>query len=279
MNTFFLLHFSIFLVSFAPLFAKLLPYSALFITWGRSGIAFIVLFLLLAWKKQIKTSWNILGWNTLSGVFLAMHWWFYFISIQYSGVAIGVILLFTAPIFSAFIEPWYNKTPFMWKSFISAGLITLGVFFLTPQISLENTTTQGILLGLLSAFLYSLRNIFTKTHTSSENAFTTLAYQLLLAFLFLSFPVFYTTTSFPIPSFSEIYILGILSIVFTIGAHGLIIKTLQHFSATTFAITSGIGVLYSSLFSFFLFAEKPSHMFYIGSICIFSAILFHFWKR
>jgi drug/metabolite transporter (DMT)-like permease len=162
MNPQLVLHLSVFLVAFAPLFAQLVSLLPLEIIWWRCLIATLVL-VPFTWKN-IKKIWEskkglFLG---ISGILLGLHWWIYFLSIQYTSVAVGALVLFTYPLFTAILEPFLVKSKHSLHQVVSGFGIIAGVFFLLPEFSLENTFTQGILWGLVSALAFSFRNIITK---------------------------------------------------------------------------------------------------------------------
>lgn len=274
MNKNIILHFSAFLVSFAPLFAKSVNLNADIIIWWRCLLAFILLGSFLLITKKYKFSLKYLPWIILSGIFLGLHWWTYFISIQYSSVAIGVLTLFTFPLITAVLEPFYTKTKVSLRQIIGGLGIVIGVYFLVPEFSLENTTTQGVFFGVLSAFVYTLRNIITKKHLSKIPAMTTLNYQLFFAFLTLSIPLLVSATNFSFPPIKDFGFLVLLASIFTIGAHGLIVYCFKHFSASTVGIVGSLQVVYSTALAFLLLSEIPTVSFYVGSVIIMTIAIY-----
>ena len=76
----------------------------LVIFW-RAGLAFLFFTLLLRWKSALKQAipakdrWLMLG----GGVLIAIHWVTYFVALQLSSVAIGMLSLFTYPVITAIL--------------------------------------------------------------------------------------------------------------------------------------------------------------------------------
>ena len=73
-------------------------------------IAFITLFLFLAYKKQLftvilKDFFGILG----VGALVTFHWLCFFQSIKVSTISVAVVCLATSSLFSALIEPMFFK--------------------------------------------------------------------------------------------------------------------------------------------------------------------------
>jgi drug/metabolite transporter (DMT)-like permease len=261
MNPQLVLHLSVFLVAFAPLFAQLVSLLPLEIIWWRCLIATLVL-VPFTWKN-IKKIWEskkglFLG---ISGILLGLHWWIYFLSIQYTSVAVGALVLFTYPLFTAILEPFLVKSKHSLHQVVSGFGIIAGVFFLLPEFSLENTFTQGILWGLVSALAFSFRNIITKKHLSSLPTLPNLHIQIAIALLVLSVPLI-LTKNIEFPTKENMYMLLLLAVVFTVGAHGLIVKSFQYFSATTISIVGSLQVLYATILSFIILHEVPNINFY-----------------
>ena len=77
--------------------------------WYRSLFAFILLGL-YCWFKSYSFQ---IDWKrhrmavVLSGFFMAVHWITYFFALQWSNVAIGMLSLFTYPILTVFLEPFF----------------------------------------------------------------------------------------------------------------------------------------------------------------------------
>jgi len=274
-----LLLFASLILSFAPLFAKFINLSAGMITWWRCLIACVVLGIFLAWKKQIRLPSGYLLWMALSGALLGLHWWTFFLSIQASSVSIGVLTLFTYPLFTALLEPLTHKTPLALRQMLGGVGIIAGVYFLVPEFSFGNSTTWGVLIGLLSALVYTGRNIVTKNHLSEISTKTTLFYQLLFAFVALCLALGVSGETFVLPANNDLIFILILSIVFTVGGHGLMTHCLKLFSAATVGIVGSLQVVFSTTLAFILLSEIPGGQFYYGAVIIVSIAIYELLPR
>jgi drug/metabolite transporter (DMT)-like permease len=277
-NIFILLTASL-VLSFAPLFAKFIDLGAGMITWWRCLFACVVLGGFLAWKKQIRLPANYVLWMAITGALLGIHWWLFFLSIQKSSVSIGVLMLFTFPLLSALIEPLTRRTPVSIRQILGGAGIVVGVYFLVPDFSLGNSTTAGVLIGLLGALLYAIRNIITKNHLSAIGTMTTLFYQLLFAFLALCIALSLSFEPFVVPDTKQLGQIVILAIVFTIGGHGLMTYCLKLFSASTVGIVSSLQVAFSTVLAFIFLSEVPTHQFYYGAMIIVSIAVYELLPR
>lgn len=86
------LHISVLLAGFTGMFAKLISMNEVLIVWYRMFFAFILfmIMLILMKKKPVETLPNALKIGGL-GALLAIHLMFFFGSIKYSNVSIGVV--------------------------------------------------------------------------------------------------------------------------------------------------------------------------------------------
>ena len=64
-------------------------------------------------------------------------------------------------------------------------MILVGIYLLVPVFNFENTSTQGLLLGLFSALAYSFRNLILKKYNAMGNGSIQMIYQLGLVILLL----------------------------------------------------------------------------------------------
>ena len=176
------------LLGATALFSKLLPLSALDITLGRAAVACIMLFgILKLFGKSIRLD------NTKDyfialflGLLMAAHWVSYFAAMQYSSVSIGMIALFTFPVMTVLLEPFFEGIRLVWQDVISALVVLFGIYLIVPEVSLENEITQGVLIGVFSAVLYSFRNLVHRKYFSHYSGAQAMAYQTLVIFISLS---------------------------------------------------------------------------------------------
>lgn len=121
------------------------------------------------------------------GILMAAHWVSYFAAMQYSSVSVGMIALFTFPVITVLIEPFFEGIRLVWQDILSALVVFIGIFLIVPEVSLENDVTLGILVGILSAVLYAFRNLCHRKYFSHYSGSLAMAYQTLVIFFCLSF--------------------------------------------------------------------------------------------
>ena len=206
----------------------------------------------------------------LSGFFMALHWITYFFSLQWSNVAIGMMALFTYPLMTVFLEPLFLNVQLQKRHFILGFMVVLGIYFLVPKFDIENSKTQGLLIGLLSAFAYSLRNLILKKHNAMANGSFQMIYQLGVIILLL-IPTIWLYPEVDI--ISQWPYLLILGLVTTALGHTLFLSSFSHFSISTASIMSSIQPLFGILLGFIFLHEIPNIKSIFGGILILTTVL------
>ncbi len=275
------LHMSVLLFGGTALFSKLIGLPALDITVYRTGVAAIVLFILLTLqRKQITlASAKDYGVAILLGVVVGIHWVTYFAGMQMAGVTVGIIAFFTYPVITVFLEPLLNRSKVkskpQVKDVVIAFIVLIGIFLLIPEINLGNQVTVGIAIGVISAFFFALRNILHRNYFSHYSGPHTMLYQTLVAFVMLG--LFVEVPPMDVGSSDWLLIL-LVGIVFTAMPHALFASSLRHLSATTAGLISCLQPLYGSVLAFLLLNERVNMLTFIGGILVISAALFETWS-
>ena len=269
-----LLILAVLVLSFAPLFARFVTLDALETTWWRCLFAFGVLVVILTVRHRVRVDPGHLPWLLLTGVLLGLHWWTFFLSIQLSSVSVGVVMLFTYPLISALLEPRFTQGGFALRQLLGGIGIILGVYLLVPEFSLDNATTAGVFIGLLSALMYALRNILTRYRLAEPPAMTTLLYQMLFSLPALGLVVIFSAPEISFPRGENLLYLLILALGMTLGGHGLMTYCFKLFSASTVGIVASLQVVFSSILAFLMLAEVPPEGFYPGAAIIVSIAIY-----
>lgn len=102
----------------------------------------------------------------------------YFHAIQISTVAVGIISLYTFPIMTSFLEPLFDREMVQFGNIIRAAIVFAGILLIVPKFELSNQTTAGVLWGLVSAALFSVRNITVRKKLGHLSSITVMCYQL-----------------------------------------------------------------------------------------------------
>jgi len=142
----FLLALATLLISTSGTLGKFIDLPTPVIIWGRSSIAAVFLFA-FCWYKKIsitikskKDAPTII----LGASLLALHWVTYFYALKLSNVAIGMLAMFTFPVITALLEPFFTKSKLNPIHILLGFMVLIGVYILAPDLNLENTHLKGI---------------------------------------------------------------------------------------------------------------------------------------
>lgn len=266
-------HSAVFLFGMTALFSKLIHLTALEITLLRSVFAVLALWLVmryqgLAVKLNSRRDYAI---ALLLGILLACHWVTYFHAMQVSSVVVGVIALFTFPVITVFLEPLFHGGRPHLTDILSALAVLFGIYLLVPSFSLDNHATLGVLWGVFSALLFSLRNIIQVRYFSSYPAKQALLYQIAVTFLLL---LPFGAQTIPQVNHVQWVQLLVLGVLFTALPHTLFAFGLRYFKAKTASLIACLQVVYAALFAGMILGEWPSLTTVLGGLIVIVAAMF-----
>ncbi|MFT5788248.1 MAG: drug/metabolite transporter (DMT)-like permease [Shewanella sp.] len=267
------LHLAVLLFGGTALFSKLIPLSALDITVLRCVVAAAVLALIVKLSKQkiaLESAKDYLVAIGL-GIIVSLHWVTYFASMQLSSVAIGMIAFFTYPVMTVLIEPFVTKAKLKLADVISGVLVLTGVALLIPEASLGNDVTLGIAIGILSAALFTARNLLHKRYFAQYSGQQAMFYQTTVAVVFLA-PWF--TTEVSSIEFNVWWLIVLLGVVFTAAPHALFTSALRLLSAKTVGLVSCLQPFYGAVLALLLLGEDLELKTIIGGTLVVATALF-----
>lgn len=266
-------HLAVLLLGVTGLFSKLIPLSALDITFGRSVVACICLFSIVKLGKDKfrlnrRRDYFI---ALVLGILMAAHWVTYFASMQYASVSVGMISLFTFPVFTVLLEPLFEKTRIVWQDLVSTFVVFAGIFLIVPEVDLSNDVTLGICLGIITAILYSFRNLMHRKWFSQYSGQQAMGYQTLV--IALSLFVFTSDELFT-ASHDTLVSLLVLGSLFTALPHALIAFTLTHLRAKTFSLIACMQPFYGVIFAMLVLHESPRWQTFLGGSLVILAAMY-----
>lgn len=239
--------------------------------WWRCLFAAILIGLFCWYKKydlRIKSRKD--GFSLLlSGLLLGAHWVTYFYALHLSNVAIGMLSLFTYPVITALLEPLFFKIKLSKNQLILSGLVLVGIYLLTPEMNFENSDTKGVIMGIISAVFYSLRNILTKRNLSHYNASKVMFYQMIVIIAFL-WPVTIGTSYTNFNDYTKIIALALIT---TAIGHTLFVNSFKNFTISAVSIMSSMSPIYGILFGMLFLAEMPSIKTFFGGALILTTVV------
>ena len=169
------------------------------------------------------------------------------------------------------IEPFFERVKLVWQDIVSTLTVVVGVYLIVPETSLENDVTLGVLIGVVSAILYSFRNLIHRKHFKHYSGAQAMAWQTLVISV-LMLPI--GSAELASASTSSWLMLLLLGTVFTALPHALIAASLRHLRAKTFSLIACMQPLYGVFLAIILLNEKPGLSALIGGILITSASVY-----
>jgi drug/metabolite transporter (DMT)-like permease len=269
---FLLLNLATLFISTSGALGKFIEMPTPVIIWWRSSLALILLFAFCKFKKinlkinSKKDLWTFI----LSALFMGAHWITYFYALKFSNVAIGMLSLYTFPVMTALLEPFFVKTKLDPIHIFLGFLVLIGVYILAPEFNLESSHVQGILLGLVSALCYSLRILILKQHVKNYNGTMLMMYQLLILTIVLAPFLYFMDTSGIKTQFPYVIILAVVT---TAIGHSMFVHSLKHFSSSTATIMTSALPVYGIIIAYFFLSEIPNKNVFIGGLLIISTVI------
>ncbi|MCH1930921.1 DMT family transporter [Shewanella sp. A25] len=266
------LHLAVLMFGGTALFSKLIPLSALDITFLRCIVAAVVLGLFVNYRRSLtlgsKQDYLVaIG----LGVIVSLHWVTYFAAMQLSSVAIGMIAFFTYPVMTVIVEPLLTGNRIKMQDMISAVLVLIGVILLIPEANLGNDTTLGIVVGIISAMLFTARNLLQKRYFTQYSGPHAMFYQTLVAAVFL---LPWHQTELSSISLHTWGLLVLLGVIFTAAPHALFTSALRQLSAKTVGLVSCLQPFYGAVLALLILGEGLNLNTMIGGTIIVATAIF-----
>ncbi|MDT3336116.1 DMT family transporter [Shewanella sp. SP1S1-7] len=267
------LHLAVLLFGGTALFSKLIPLSALDITFLRCIVAATVLGLLVKLSRKRLTLASKQDYLVAIGlgVIVSLHWVTYFAAMQLSSVAIGMIAFFTYPVMTVIAEPLLTGSKIKLLDIISGALVLIGVILLIPEANLGNDTTLGIAIGIVSAILFTARNLLHKRYFSQYSGPHAMFYQTLVAVVFL---MPWHQTELGNISLEVWGLIILLGVVFTAAPHALFTSALRQLSAKTVGLVSCLQPFYGAMLALIILGEELNLNTIIGGTIIVATAIF-----
>ncbi|NLF30475.1 MAG: DMT family transporter [Planctomycetes bacterium] len=221
------------------------------------------------------------------GVLMGAHWLTYFQALKIAPAAVAILSLHTYPVLTALVEPFvFRERLRVFDLFLAAGVFG-GVVIMTPELSLSNEVTLGILLGVASGVFFMLRNLITRTYVKPYSSSTLMLWQvlvigaLLLPMLIpgvqeavadgLHLPATFAGTVDYSPRTLGLTVL--LGVVFTAVPQVLHTASFRHLSGKTVGILATLLPFYGGFWDYVFNNEVPSGRTVIGGLIILACVL------
>jgi drug/metabolite transporter (DMT)-like permease len=262
-----LLYIGLTLLSLNGLFAQLIPLDAFSMTQLRSLVAiggFYLFCRLFKMPLRVRGVRQLLGIYGL-GVVMGVHWGTFFHSMQISTVAVGILALFSYPMITILLEPLFTRSRLSARDVFSGILVLVGLLIMVWEDiggGLSGNILQGACWGVLSALLFSLRNLCQKYFFAATPSSALMFHQLVaIALLFIPFVDLPATLLFHPSDWLLLVLLGFFG---TAAAHTLYTVSLKLLAAKTVSLVGCMQPVVSILLAWIVLREVPSVAVVIG---------------
>ncbi len=271
------LHLSVLLSGFTGLFAKLISLNEGLIVFYRMALAFLIFSVMLILSKKIPNL-KSFGKTFSLGILLAIHLIFFFGSIKYSNVSIGVVCYSLVGFFTVIFEPLIRKTKFSFSDLCYSLIAVLGIYLI---FSFDSTFRTGIILGVISAALFALYTIYNKAVEVDTNDM--LFGELLGGTVFMGvfLPFYLSSAKTLIPNGIEWLWLFVLAFFCTILLYLFHLGALKTIPACTVSLTGNLEPVYGMLFAVIFLgeAQQLTFPFYVGMLLILSSVFLQSFQQ
>lgn len=276
-KSYLVLHTAVLLAGFTGVFGKLITLNQIPLVWFRVLLSTIILFLVLKLfkierLKSTKDAFKI----AKVGVLITIHWIFFYGSIKFSNISIGVVCYCLTSFFTAVLEPIINKKRFSAAQLMLSMLTLIGISLI---FHFDSSYQLGIILGVISTIFAALYTIYNERLVKQYDSKLLNFYQMLSGTVVLGFglPIFYylfPTERF-IPSFSDGVYLILLALFCTVGLYVLFAESLKRLSAFTVNLSFNLEPIYSIIIAFLFFNEgkQVNASFYVGLALVLVSVL------
>lgn len=273
------LHFIILILGFTAILGKLVEANSLILVLFRTLIATVGIYIVILIRNrdlniERKYIFKLVG----VGFILGVHWLCFFGSAKLSTVSLSLVTFSTTSFFTALLEPIINKTKIKYQELFFGVLALVGMAIV---FSFEFEYFQGIMVGLLGAFLAALFSILNGKYTYSFPALIISFYELFGAFIFISLLCVallltnvWELNVFNISSVDWSWIF-VLALACTVYPYVEMINLYKIVSVFTANLSLNMEPIYGVVLAYFIFGEteKMSSGFYFGGAIVFLSVL------
>ncbi|WP_337965720.1 DMT family transporter [uncultured Flavobacterium sp.] len=276
-KSYLLLHFAVILAGFTGIFGKLISLNEALLTWYRVLFSAVILFLILKLFK-ITNRTTLKGKFDIAkiGLLITIHWVFFYASIKYSNISIGVICYCLTSFFTAIFKPLIEKSKFKITELLLSALTLFGISLI---FHFDSSYQLAIALGVVSSAFAALYTIYNERLVKVHNSMIINYYQMIggtigLGILLPVYLCFFPVESF-IPDLKDTFYLLLLSLFCTVGLYVSFAEVLKKIPAFTVNLSFNLEPIYAIILAFMFFDESKevNSSFYIGLLFVMISVV------
>lgn len=277
------MHIAIFLWGFTGVLGKLIELQESLLIVYRLLITVPVLGIVFSYRKgfQIPDKKKLLS-LALVGCVLMVHWICFYGSIKYSNVTVALVCFSATSVFTALLEPLMLNRKFRLDELLFGVMVIVGILVI---FNVEGRFGVGIALGIGAAITSSLMSILNKKLVDNFPAEGIMFYEMLIGLIFMLsiLPIYLSVfpTEKLVPSLSDWAYLVFFSLICTVFAGILSLRSLTRVSPFTLNLSLNLEPVYGIFFAFLLFEEQKELTpgFYLGCSIILFTVLLNGWLK
>jgi drug/metabolite transporter (DMT)-like permease len=246
-----------FAISTSPILARnLSDVPAVGISFWRMAIGAIILWLYSKIKPTASLSTKNRNYTILGGIFLGIHFQFFFESIKLTTIANATFLGTLAPLFTLFLEKFWLKRRIQKNMIFALAIIFTGsIIIVSDQFDSSSNYSMGNLYALICSFWIALAFMISENVRKEAG---TVAFSRLLfaaAAITLMMISFYTGESLIGYSRMDYFGLFLLGLIPTVFGHSTFYFALRYIQPTIVASFPLGEPIIASVIAYFLFSE------------------------
>ncbi|PIF70405.1 DMT family transporter [Flavobacterium sp. 2] len=267
-KSYLLLHFAVILAGFTGVFGKLISLNEGLLTWYRVFFSAVILFLILKLFKVLDQTTSKEKFDIAKiGLLITIHWVFFYASIKYSNISIGVICYCLTSFFTAVFKPLIDRSAFKFSELLLSMLTLLGISLI---FHFDTSYQLAIILGVISSAFAALYTIYNERLVKVYDSKIINYYQMVggtigLGILLPAYLYFFPAENL-IPDFKDTFYLILLSLFCTVGLYVAFAEVLKKIPAFTVNLSFNLEPIYAIILAFIFFDESKevNTSFYIG---------------
>ncbi|MFA6083219.1 DMT family transporter [Mucilaginibacter sp.] len=276
-KSYLVLHFAVILAGFTGIFGKLISLNEGLLVWYRVLFSSIVLLIVLklfriATPVKSREKFDI----AKIGMFITIHWVFFYASIKYSNISVGVVCYCLTSFFTAIFGPLINRCRFDLSELLLSALTLFGIGLI---FHFDSSYQLGIVLGVISSAFAALYTLYNERLVRIYDSRVINYYQMTggtigLGILLPAYLYFFPVETI-VPSLKDIGYLILLATICTVGLYILFAESLKRISAFTVNLSFNLEPVYAIILAFIFFNESKelNLSFYIGLLFVMTSVL------
>lgn len=275
-KSYLVLHLAVVLAGFTGVFGKLISLNEGLLVWYRVLFSAIWLFFIV---KLLRINTDITRREKLGiakiGLFITIHWVFFYASIKYANISIGVVCYCLTSFFTAIFGTLFTGKRFVLSELLLSLLTLLGISLI---FHFDTSYQVGITLGTISsafAALYTIYNERLVRHYDSRliNYYQMIGGTLGLTVLLPTYLHYFPAASV-LPGWKDAGYLVLLSLFCTVGLYILFAESLKRIPAFTVNLSFNLEPIYAILMAFLFFGESKTvgPSFYVGLLFVMASV-------